>query len=112
MTADERLDRLIEALERITQGPAPRRYLVRFPGHGGPDFACVVEAYEHDDAVKAAQIVLYQRGQQPCLVRPAKDDDCLACGAQISFKMGNTCEACGRSLEQQMNFLRNPRSTL
>lgn len=112
MTADERLDRLIAALERISKGPVPSRYLVRFPGCGGPDAACVVEAFSHDDAVKSAQIVLHRRGHDPCLVRPAKDDDCLACGAETSFRMGNTCEACGRTREQQMNFLRSPRSTL
>lgn len=60
MAEDDRIDRLIAALERFAQGPVPRRYLVRFPGYGAPDASCVVEAFNSEEAVQAAQLALYK----------------------------------------------------
>lgn len=107
MAEDDRIDRLIAALERFAQGPVPRRYLVRFPGYGAPDASCVVEAFNSEEAVQAAQLALYKGGHAPNLVRPAKDDDCIACGARLG-KLGDQCDKCGRTREQQMNFLYDP----
>ncbi len=104
---DERFDRLLDALERFARGTVPRRYLVAFAGVYEKDVACVVEAFTDEEAVRSAQRVLYRSAHDPCLVRPAKDDDCLACGATTGHE--NTCEACGRTREQQTRFMHNPR---
>lgn len=104
--SDDRIDHLIAALERLTQGAPARRFYVRFGGFGAsPPASTVVEAWSHDDAVKAASIRLRRKGHDPDLVRPALDTDCLACGGEHVIEQ-DYCRGCQRNREQQVAIMR------
>lgn len=107
---DDRIDRLVAALERLVQGAPARRYFVRFYSYYNYGSAsCVVEAWSHDDAVKAARVRLLRNGHEPDLVRPALDTDCHAGCGNTNCDPDHDCQGCGRNREQQIAIMRGVR---
>lgn len=107
MSDDSKIDKLVDALQRLVDGAPVRRYWVEFIDRlTGTRRTRVVEAFSHDDAVKAAQIRAHMRGHEPSFVRPALDTDCWGCGSPRGLADDGYCKDCGLSRARQIDHMR------